>query len=309
MTLEGLFDRALSTHRDQTERAALLDLGPSRRRRLPRPLLRSNADARTCASAARSVDALAAARTWLQERYPVTEPTEETAHPDQLLVARPHGASRSPAKIDVPAWERDQRQLPRRRRVRVSGLMERRRSSRRERPADPLARRAGNREDVRPAGARLGVAEWCDLPLRHRPGERSSAEPEVHARRAAQRDDDEATTAAGGCSSSRTPASCSRRTPSSAPARACRGFSTCRRPDRPGAARPRARHDERAAPQRSIRRSRGRAAARRRLEFPRSPPTRPTPGSRLAAWTETERARTLASLFARAQGRERSSAA
>lgn len=76
MTLEGLFDRAISTFRHGNGRAAVLDLS-------------SDVDGECLAhislwhgriymqSAARSVDVLAAAKAWLQERYPTSTPDEK----------------------------------------------------------------------------------------------------------------------------------------------------------------------------------------------------------------------------------------
>ena len=75
MTLEGVLERALFSLRDRTERAAVIDLsdevGGDCLAHLS--LERGRAYLRT---AARSVDALASAKAWLQERYPVAKPEE-----------------------------------------------------------------------------------------------------------------------------------------------------------------------------------------------------------------------------------------
>lgn len=55
--------------------------------------------------AARSVDALAAAREWIRERYPVTETTEEQRISLTFWSHGRFGASSNLRRIDVPAWK------------------------------------------------------------------------------------------------------------------------------------------------------------------------------------------------------------
>src|SRR5438034_5201928 len=75
MTLEGLFDHALTTLRDANERAALLDLEPELGTvcLAHLSLVRGRAHLRVAAD---SVDTLAAARSWFQQRYSVA-PVED----------------------------------------------------------------------------------------------------------------------------------------------------------------------------------------------------------------------------------------
>jgi hypothetical protein len=103
MTLEGLFDHALSTLRDQTERAALLDLGSEFGDDCLAhfSVQRGRAYLRV---AARSVDTLATARTWFQERYSVTE-EEESQRVHISFWTNDRYGHRITRAIDVPAWE------------------------------------------------------------------------------------------------------------------------------------------------------------------------------------------------------------
>src|SRR5690349_24946227 len=72
MTLDGLHEHALSTLRDQHERAAVLDLGDDCLVHLS--LRRGRA---SVYAAARTTEALRAAKEWLRERYPLLAPAEE----------------------------------------------------------------------------------------------------------------------------------------------------------------------------------------------------------------------------------------
>src|SRR3954451_7870122 len=76
MSLEGLFHLALCTHRERGERAALLDLHSVIGSDCLAHLRLARGRAYVTA-AARSVDALAAARTWLRERFPDSKPHEK----------------------------------------------------------------------------------------------------------------------------------------------------------------------------------------------------------------------------------------
>jgi ATPase family associated with various cellular activities (AAA) len=73
MTLEGLLERSLFSLRDSVERAAVLDLTEDLGEECVAhvSLERGRAYLR---SAGRTVDVLAAAKTWMQERYPVSKP-------------------------------------------------------------------------------------------------------------------------------------------------------------------------------------------------------------------------------------------
>ena len=75
-TLEGLFDRALTTQRRSRSRAAVLDFGDVAGEGCVGWiwLHGGNLELRI---AAHSVDHLAKARAWIRERFPVSRPTEE----------------------------------------------------------------------------------------------------------------------------------------------------------------------------------------------------------------------------------------
>ena len=103
MTLEGLFDHALVTYRDASERNALLDLGDVLDFDCLALLELRRGRARLRVAAA-SVDSLAAARTWLQERYPVAEPAaSKRVH--FSFWTNDKRSSRTTRGIEVPAWE------------------------------------------------------------------------------------------------------------------------------------------------------------------------------------------------------------
>jgi hypothetical protein len=103
MTLEGLFDHALTTLRDSTERAALLDLeselGAACLAHLS--LIRGRAYLRVAAA---SVDTLAAARSWFQERYSVAQSPQRQRVYVSFWTNDRH-ARCSSRSIDVPSWE------------------------------------------------------------------------------------------------------------------------------------------------------------------------------------------------------------
>lgn len=102
MTLEGLFDHSLGTLRDSTERAALLDLsgelGVECLAHLS--LERGRAYLRVAAD---SVDALAAARKWLEERYPAFRGGERQRIRVSFWTNDRH-VRPTTRTIDVPAW-------------------------------------------------------------------------------------------------------------------------------------------------------------------------------------------------------------
>jgi hypothetical protein len=102
MTLEGLFDRALFTLRDRSERAAVLDLDADVGGQclVHLSLERGRAYLRT---AARSVDALAAAKAWARERYPVSQP-EERQEVQISFWTHDRNARRTSRTIAVPTW-------------------------------------------------------------------------------------------------------------------------------------------------------------------------------------------------------------
>ena len=102
MTLEGLLNQALSSLRDRTERAVVIDLSDEVGGDclVHLSLERGRAYLRT---AARSVDALASAKAWLRERYPVAKPEEKQEVRMSFWTSdrRAHRTSRS---IAVPSW-------------------------------------------------------------------------------------------------------------------------------------------------------------------------------------------------------------
>lgn len=103
MSLEAVFEHALATLRDKTERAAMLDLtsevGDECLAHLS--LIRGRVELRL---AARSVDTLAAAKTWAQSRYPVTEPSMLQRAQISFWATGERGARRNTRQIDVPSW-------------------------------------------------------------------------------------------------------------------------------------------------------------------------------------------------------------
>jgi ATPase family associated with various cellular activities (AAA) len=103
MTLEGLFENALSTLRDRSERAAVLDLGAviGDDCLVHLSLIRGRAHIR---AAARSVDALASAKVWLKERYPVAVPAEAQQASITFWTAGDRHAQQATRQIDVPTW-------------------------------------------------------------------------------------------------------------------------------------------------------------------------------------------------------------
>jgi len=103
MTLEGLFDHALSTLRDSSERAAVLDLGDEVGGDCIAHLSLERGRARLRCGA-HTVDALAAARTWVQDRYPVSRP-EEKQEVQIGFWTHDRGARRISRTISVPTWE------------------------------------------------------------------------------------------------------------------------------------------------------------------------------------------------------------
>jgi hypothetical protein len=104
MTLEGLFDHALTTLRDPSERSAVLDLaselGGGCLAHLA--LIRGRAYLRVAAG---SVDTLAAARAWFQERYSIVQ-TERRRRVHVSFWAFDHRYGRRASRqIEVPAWD------------------------------------------------------------------------------------------------------------------------------------------------------------------------------------------------------------
>jgi hypothetical protein len=103
MTLEGLFDRALTTLRDGSERAAVLHLADVAGAECLAHVSLSHGRARV-RLAARSVDAIAGGREWLRGRFPVTKPQERQAVPVSFWSFGRGGDSIVRA-IDVPRWD------------------------------------------------------------------------------------------------------------------------------------------------------------------------------------------------------------
>src|SRR5262245_40077325 len=101
MTLEGLLDKALYSLRDNVERTAVLDLTDDLGEECLAHL--SLERGRACLnSAGRSVDVLAAARKWLQERYPIAK-LDEKQEVDLSFWTSEHRRC-IPRTIVVPAW-------------------------------------------------------------------------------------------------------------------------------------------------------------------------------------------------------------
>lgn len=102
MTLEGVFDQAVSTLRDRTERAAVLDLDEALGAEciVHLSLVRGRARLR---AAARSVDVLSAAKAWVQEHYPVIR-SQEKQEVSISLWAHDRYGCRMSRQIPVPTW-------------------------------------------------------------------------------------------------------------------------------------------------------------------------------------------------------------
>ncbi len=102
MTLEGLLERALYSLRDRSERAVVVELSDEVGGEclVHVSLERGRAYVRT---AARSVDTLASAKAWLQERYPIAQP-EEKQEVRMSFWAHDRRAERTSRSIAVPMW-------------------------------------------------------------------------------------------------------------------------------------------------------------------------------------------------------------
>jgi hypothetical protein len=124
MTLEGLLDEALTTRRDSSERAAVLDLGAEFGVACVAhlSLMRGRAQ---LSVAANSVDTLATARTWLQERYPVAQPAERRRVHVNFWAYDRRG-NRMTRGIEVPVWSEIEENYPAVVGTALSDLMERR---------------------------------------------------------------------------------------------------------------------------------------------------------------------------------------
>lgn len=122
MTLEGLFDQALTTLRDPTERAAVLDLtdelGGECFAHLS--LVRGQAYLRVAAG---TVDTLATARKWLEERYPAFQ-GEERQRIRVSFWANDRYVHPTSRTIDVPAWDEIATNYPASVASALSGLVE-----------------------------------------------------------------------------------------------------------------------------------------------------------------------------------------
>lgn len=102
LTLEGLFDHALSTLRDGTERAALLDLNDQVGAGCLAHLSLRRGRAHLCVAGS-SVDVVSAARRWVQERYPVAKPAERQGAEITFWMHDKHNR-RVTRTVQVPAW-------------------------------------------------------------------------------------------------------------------------------------------------------------------------------------------------------------
>lgn len=104
MTLEGLFDYALTSQRDHVERDAVLDLGTVIGDDCLVYLLLERGHAYVDV-AARSVDAFASAKAWLRKRYPVFAPEESESQQVSMTFWWLSGdGERASRTIDVPTW-------------------------------------------------------------------------------------------------------------------------------------------------------------------------------------------------------------
>ncbi len=106
MTLEGFFDYALSTLRDKSERAALLDLTDEIGAEclVHLALLHGRADLHV---SARSVDTLPAVKSWAPKKDLYPSPLrlpERRAVQLSFWANGIRGSSRSSRRIDVPDW-------------------------------------------------------------------------------------------------------------------------------------------------------------------------------------------------------------
>jgi hypothetical protein len=111
MTLEGLLDRALTSLRDANERAAVIDiadeLGSGCLAHLS--LSRGRAQLRVAAD---SVDTLAEARSWFQERYPTSDGDHDRTRVQFNFWTHEHCAQRGTRSLDVPVWADISRNYP-----------------------------------------------------------------------------------------------------------------------------------------------------------------------------------------------------
>jgi hypothetical protein len=103
LTLEGLFDRALGTLRDHAGRAAILDLDSELGSGCLAHLSLGRGRAHLVV-AAKSVDVLPAARTWVQERYPTAKPAERERAEITFWMNDRHNRRLTRA-VQVPAWQ------------------------------------------------------------------------------------------------------------------------------------------------------------------------------------------------------------
>ena len=155
-SFEGVEHRIVATQRSRGWRSAVFELGDVAEGCIA--LVALGRGAINVRVAGRTPVDLDAARVWLRELYPVTEQSEEQRIWITFWSLGQHGARQNMRQIDVPTWPEVGRQLPggRRRQARRGdggGVRTRRR-----RPAAPLARASGHRQDLRAARARVGVA-------------------------------------------------------------------------------------------------------------------------------------------------------
>jgi hypothetical protein len=103
MTLEGVLELAVSSHRGRSARTAVLDLGDEIGDGCLVHLWLGRGTI-YLRSAARTVDALSAAKAWVQERYPVSQPDEEQEVPISFW-SHDRYAESSSRQIAVPTWD------------------------------------------------------------------------------------------------------------------------------------------------------------------------------------------------------------
>jgi hypothetical protein len=121
MTFEGLLDRALATQRKRTWRTALLDLAePVGDDCLAHVLLQHGRLHVT--TAARSLDDLATAKSWLRERYPVTK-QEDVQKIGITFWSLGRSARSIGRQIEVPTWAEISENYPAEVKPRLGALM------------------------------------------------------------------------------------------------------------------------------------------------------------------------------------------
>ena len=103
MTLEGVHQNALTTLKDRTERAAVLDISADLGGNCL-VLVSLQRGRAYVTAAAESLDTLTAAKEWVRNRYPVVEPAEKQQATLTFWTASGRGPHPMTRRIDVPTW-------------------------------------------------------------------------------------------------------------------------------------------------------------------------------------------------------------